>query len=177
MTPSTKNIVAFVAAVVIAGFIWGAYQYPKSVSQTIYQGSPSGTVFNTAKVAAANIAPSVIAASSTSILNSEASTRYVMDSFLTCNGTNGQGNSLQVATTSVVGLGLQGNTNYVANIFGTTTLSSTYYYAASSTEPTPTYTGRLWPTGTYLTFIYGSSTTGFFANNGTCTVGVHYLSS
>lgn len=171
-----KHIVAAVLAVVVGVAIVGAYLYPGSTNTTIEQtiaGSPVGTNFANAKVAATNYTPSSSAASSTSILNTDASTRYVTDNFVDCNGVNGQGITIQAATTTVSSQGLQANTNLAMNTFGTTTTTATNFYTASSTAPNPAGVGLLWPSNTYLTFVATSSA----FNSGVCTVGVHYLAS
>lgn len=170
MTTSTRAILAFVGAVVIGGFIWGAYQYPVAPTAT---GSPAGTTFNTAKIAAVTYAPATSAASSTSLYNGDASSRYITDNVIDCNGVNGQGVTIQAATTTVANQGLQGNTNYAMNTFGTTTTTSTNFMVSSSTVTTFYGTAAIWPSLTYLTFIATSSA----FNQGSCTVGVHYLAS
>lgn len=168
MTNLGKIVVSVALALVIGVAIYGAYQYPKA---QVVAGSPAGSTFNTEKIASVEYAPATSAASSTSILNTDASTRIVSSSFSSCNGTNGQGFTLTAATTSVANQGLQGNTNYAANIVGTTTVTSTNFYVASSTEGAITYTSRLWPSGTYMTFVASA------INTGNCLVGINYKAS
>lgn len=169
MATITKSVIALVLAVVIGGAIWGAYQYPKA---QMVLGSPTGAMFGDGKVAATNYSPATSAASTTSMLNTDGSTRYITDEFASCSGVNGQGSTFTAATTTVAGsTGLQGNINFILNAAATTTTSSTFEYVASSTEGVLTYTSRLWPANTNLTFL--SSAT----NAGLCTVGVHYLAS
>ena len=164
----TKYILGALVIIGLAGSYFVGFEYPQIPASF---GSPVGTTFNTAKVAMTNYTPSTSAASSTSILNTDASTRYIVSSTVACNGVNGQGGTFTFATTSVANEGLQGNTNYAGNDVATTTTSSTFMYVASSTEGVPTYTNRLWPSGTYLSIV--DSTT----NQGVCTVGVNYLGS
>lgn len=133
--------------------------------------SPVGSTFNTAKIAAINFTPSTSAASSTSILNTDSNSRFIVSNFVSCGGTNGQGFTATAATTTTSSNGLQGNTNYAANTVATTSVSSTYMYTASSTEGVIQYTSRIWPSGTYLTFVASA------VNSGVCTVGVNYLPS
>ncbi len=156
---------------VVAPAIVGGYFFPGAVQNQIAGTSPAGSTFSSAKIAAINYTTSTSAASSTSLLNTDANDRYITDEFIACYGVKGQGITITAATTSVSSLGLQGNPNLVTNIFGTTTTSSTFFYVASSTESAPTYTGRLWAAGSYLTFVASST------NAGICTVGVHYLAS
>lgn len=169
MTLQAKSVLALVGAVIIGLAIWGGYQYPRMATV----GSPAGATFGTAKIAAINFTPSTAAASSTSILNTDTSTRYVTDNFVDCNGTNGQGLTIQAATTSVSSQGLQGNSNLVANTFGTTSTTATNFFVGSTTPPAIPGVGLLWPSNTYLTFISTSSA----INTGICTVGVHYIGS
>lgn len=163
-----KIVFGVVIAVIVGIGIYGAYQFPQIPASF---GSPVGTTFNTAKVAMTNYTPSTSAASSTSILNTDASTRFIVSSTVACNGVNGQGGTFTFATTSVANEGLQGNTNYAGNDVATTTVASTFMYVASSTEGVPTYTNRLWPSNTYLSIVDSST------NAGVCTVGVNYLGS
>lgn len=162
-----KYFIALVLAVVVTGGIVGGYYYPQDIQSL--GSSVTGSTFNTAKVAAIAWAPATSAASSTSILNTDANTRYITDSFVQCTGTNGQGFTMTAATTSVANQGLQGSTNYAANDVATTTVASQTMFNASSTEGVPTYTNRLWPSATYLTFDASA------VNTGACIAGVHYL--
>lgn len=163
-----QNLILAGLVLVLGVAIVGGYYFPK-VQLSV--GSPAGTTFNTAKIAAVSYTPSTSAASSTSILNTDTSTRIITGGFSSCNGTNGQGFTLTVATTSVASQGLQGNANYAENIVATTTTTSTNFYVGSTTEGVITNTSRLWPSGTYLSFVASA------VNAGTCTVGVNYLGS
>ncbi len=181
---TTSNYVLYAVAVgAILGAVafFGLSPFGQSVVQQITQyGSPVGTTFNTAKVAAINITPSAIAASSTSMLNGDTSNRFITDDFWQCVGSNGQGLSVVAATTTIANLGLQGNANYImANNFATTSTTNVVEsIVASTTEGVLPGTSRVWPSGTYLTFVMGTtSNANFIGNTGTCTVGVHYLAS
>ncbi len=142
-------------------------------------GSPVGTTFNNAKIAAVNMSPLLIAATSSSILNSDASDRWITDSGVACTGvgtsntiTTGTGLAswtFQAATTSVASLGLQGNTNYAANI--TVATSSAYVQTASSTPGVIGAISALWKAGSYMTFTYNAT------NTAACTPYVHYIAS
>lgn len=163
-----SKITISIVALLVAAAIVGAYFYPGS---TVVQlaGSPAGTTFNTAKVAAINYSPATAAASSTSILNTDTSTRILTDEFVSCTGANGQGATFTMATTTLANLGSQGNNNSAATVIATTTTTSQNMYSASSTEGAITYVSRLWPSGTYLTITASA------VNSGSCNVGAHYL--
>lgn len=151
---------------------------PKATNTTQYvnSGSPAGTTFNTAKVAAINFAPASSAASSTSIYNGDASDRVITTTFVSCKGAIGQGGSFQAATTTLANLGLGSNTNYIASSTATTTTLSSNFYIATSTGGPPTYMVQIWPAATYVTFVaVGTSYTGLQLS--TCTAGVNYLAS
>lgn len=176
-TNMTKYILAFIGAVIVAGTIYGAYLYPTS---QISFGSPAGTTFNSAKIAAVDITPLTAGATSTSILNTDASARYVASfGFAGCTGqgtsftypnTNATGLAaelIQVATTSVPNNGLQGNTNYALNM--TVPTSSAVYVQNSSSTP-PSNAGY-WASGTYLTFTTNAT------NTGACIFEVDYVAS
>jgi hypothetical protein len=165
-----------VGAVLGAIAFFGLSPFGKTIVQSAF-GSAAGTTYNDAKVAAIVWNPQSNAASSTSILNSDAGTRYITDSFIVCNnfGTspatnNASAVTVQIATTTTSANGLQGNTNYAGNFtFSTSTLVA---YTATSTEGVITGTSRAWPTSTYLTFNMSATSTA-----GTCTVGAHYVGS
>ena len=174
-----KASIAFVLAVVIGVAIYGAYQYPK---QILALGSPVGATFGTAKIAAVNISPLTGAASSTSILNTDSSARWVKSTDAACTGVGtsfafvGQAGIaswlLQAATTSQANNGLQGNTNYVSNmIVGT---STSFSQSASSTVASTLTFGTdnyYWPSGSYLTFTFNAT------NTAACTVSASYIAS
>lgn len=170
----TKYILGIVAAVVLAGTIYGAYQYPQN---QLLAGSAVGTTFSTAKVAQVNISPATQSATSSSVLNTDASDRFLEGNyFSSCTGvgtsqTNLTGTGLaaltiSMATTSVSSLGSQGNTQ-----LGVVTVStSTAFSNNASTTINTDYRGD-WASGTYLTFTFNAT------NTAACTVGVHYHAS
>lgn len=170
-----KYILSFLGAVVIFGSIYGAYQYPKSQIVTQTFGSPTGTTFNTAKVAAINFAlpQGITGTTSLSILNIDASDRAVTDGFAFCSGLSGASTSVsaiifQAATTTTNAPVNLTNFNSVLGITAATSSVGDTYTA--TTTFTAIATGlRRWPAGTYLTFWDTATTTG------TCNVGVHYL--
>lgn len=173
----TEHIVPVVVVVILVGIV-GGYFFPLSVPQVTVQGSNAvGTTFNTAKVAAINIAPATAAATSSSILNTDTTDRIIMDSFAACTGFGTSNTAytgtglasllIRMATTSTSAPANLTNTNYAANLTIATTTA--VGYTASSTEGILTGYSRIWPTGTYLT-IQPNAT-----NTAACTVGVHYL--
>lgn len=175
------NYLKILGVLVLIGGIIGGYFYPKLMA---LPGSPAGTTFNTAKVAAINISPLTSAATSSSILNTDASARWVksVDTFCTGVGTSQAWNStgtggglaawaLTVATTSTAAQG--SNTNYVGNIT-TIATSSSFEQSASSTVPTANSANTdlyFWPSNTYLTFTFNAT------NTAACTVSASYAAS
>ncbi len=147
------------------------------VQQVFGATSPSGTTFNSAKVAEIVWTPTTNAASSTSILNTDSFARIITDNFTECSpfGTSAANNDIAIlqikgATTSISGQGLQGNANYIASTTLATTAPDTYI--ASSTEGTIFGTSRIWPSNTYLTFTANAT-----SSTASCVTGVHYLGS
>lgn len=169
-----RYLIAFVAAVVIGGFIWGAYQYPEVPAPVV--GSPVGSTFGTSKIAQVNITPSTAAATSSSILNTDSSARWVKSNYADCiapttsqtylTGAGLANLQLLVATTSVANEGLQGSTNYAGNL----TVATTSYYSNNASSTLPVL-GGYWAPGTYLTFDFNAT------NTAQCTVGVRYEAS
>lgn len=179
MPTSFKIFIGAVAVVIVAGFIAGGYFYPKAVQSL---GSAVGSTFSTAKVAAVNMAPLTGTASTTSLLNTDGSARWVksVDTFCTGVGTSqtfltGAGLSgwtVQAATTSVPNLGLQGNTNLAGNVsIGT---STPFEQSASSTITSTNSVNTdlyYWAPNTYMTFAFNAT------NTAACTVSVSYSAS
>ncbi len=145
-------------------------------------GSAVGTTFNTAKIASVNMTPSSGSASSTSLLNGDASARWVKNVDVGCTGV-GTSNAfvgqagvanwhLLVATTSVANNGLQGNTTYVGNVLIAT--STSFSQSASSTVASAISISTdqyYWPAGSYLTFDFDAT------NTAACTVSASYIAS
>ncbi len=149
----------------------------RTVVQQVAFGSPVGTTFSTAKIAAMNIAPATASATSTSILNSDASDRYITSAFAECTGAGSSQTAytgaglanllLRIATSSTAAPVVLSNTNYAANLTIATTAPATYQ---STTTPTTSWM-QVWASGSYLTF-YPNAT-----NTAQCVVGVSYLAS
>lgn len=140
--------------------------------------SPTGSTFNTAKVAAVVMTPSSNTATSSSILNSDVGDRIVLDGFVSCpvvgspllyDGTGPATWVWTAATTSTAAPALFTSTVLAAMKLAVTTSTSADSYGA-----TTTYTNtnaRRWNAGSYMTFQPLGTTTA------TCVVGVHYIGS
>lgn len=162
---------------VLGGVLWAGITYPEVKSAF---GSPTGTTFNTAKMVAVDMAPLTATATSTSVLNTDDSARWIADfGFAGCTGagtsytfpnTNATGLAslaVQAATTSTTGLGLMGNTNYALNM-NVSTSSSIYTQSSTSTPPTQ---AGYWAPGTYMTFVFNATSTA------ACVVEMDYIPS
>ncbi len=171
MKTSTK----IVGGIVLALVVIGAYIFPRSSVTTVVQGNSSvGASNSDAKIATITMAPLTAAATTTSILNTFGTDLVIESSMAYCTGVGTSKTfltgaplaslQLQMATTSVGFLGLQGNTNFAANLLIAT--SSVTAYTASSTEGTTIY-GRLWPANTYLSITFNAT------NTAACTTGVN----
>lgn len=185
MSTQTKGILALVAVLLIGAAMYGAFL---SSQGAISFGSSAGTTFNTAKFAGIVMVPSVPGTNATtsSILNSDAGTRYVTNSKLACTGV---GSSF----TQVVGTGLAnwqltiGTTSTAAPATFTqsgiyapvmpafsiaTNSASTEVLVSSTTLATATSSKAVpWHSGEYMTFGFNAT------NTAACTVGVDYIGS
>lgn len=181
MTTTGKAIVAALCAVVIGGFIWGAYQYPEAV---VYNtGSPAGSSFNSAKFAGetASLASAGENGTSTSILNSDVFDRYITSVVVACNtvGTSktaysggGLANwTITVATTSTAAPAtLPSGYNPVLGGVLNVSTSTPNTLVASSTAGVSSTT-LLWAANSYLTFQSNAT------NTAACTFGANYVGS
>ena len=172
-----KNLILTAVAGVLVGFAVGYATFHSSVTPLVGAGSPVGTTNNTAKIASVVISPTSLSATSSSILNTDGIDRVVTSSIGVCTSLTLASSSaglaattltFQAATTSVANTGLQGNANYAA--YDTVATSTPFGYVASTT-PNMTGLAMIWPTNTYLTFLFNE-----LVNTGaSCTVAVHYL--
>lgn len=171
---TNKNIIIGAIVALLVGFAIG---WVSNTSQSVGGIQPVGTTFSTAKVASVIMVPATDSASSTSILNTDATDRIFVSSFAACNtvGTSlsylvGAGIvdwRVRMATTSA---GTQtGSVNYVSNMAVST--STPWAYSASSTAPFPNASAYVWPTNTYLTITFNAT------NTASCLAGVNYLAS
>jgi len=175
-----KEIIISVIALCIGAAIGYVLHKTPSFSGT---NSAIATTFGTAKVAQVNINPATGSATSSSILNTDATDRYITSSYVACNtvgtsltaytgaGLTSAGWLWRMATTAtaITGALTDSNTNYAANASLAT--STVVDFVSTTTEGVIQGTSRVWPTGTYLT-IQPNAT-----NTAICTVGVHYIGS
>lgn len=168
-------VIALLLALVV-GVIGGHSFWPQSQIATVQ--APVGSTFNTAKIASIVFNPQTGTATSTSILNTDADDRIIQSSFFYCDtiGTSRTaytGTGLAVftftaATTSTSAPGTITNTNLVMS--NTMATATTPLYNASSTIGTADF-GRIWATGSYLSFASNAT------NTASCVIGVNYLAS
>lgn len=190
----TKKIIAIVLAAVIAVAIYGAYQFPVVIQQ-ISVGSPAGSSFSNAKFAG-TVASLTIPGStgtSTSILNGDASNRYVMGVKVGCtglgtsqtaySGTGLAALTLTVATSSTASPVTNGNTNRVTTPITIATSTGTFAFASSTATLLATTSvngsvgvsggstdiGTVWASNSYMTFTTNAT------NTAACTFGVDYI--
>lgn len=181
-----KRAVAVVVAAVLGCAIVGAYKYPaidvaqivSDVRATLSVGSPVGTTFGSGKIASVNITPTDRTATSSSILNTDTSARWVQAGFAGCTGVSsvftditGTGLALwqvQAATTTVSGQGAQGNTNLALNL----TVATTTAFSNNASSTVPVGVQGYWAPNTYLTFTFNAT-----SSAAVCTVGVVYRAS
>jgi hypothetical protein len=157
-----KNYIITGVVSLLVGFAIG-YAMFHQTQTLVGAGSPTGATNGDKQYSSMIVVISSSVSSSTSILNN-GSDRMIQDSFTSCQGLSTASTSVanllsQIATTSVPNLGLQGNTNYVANMVVPTS-SQVSTYVSSTTEGGIQYVSRLWPAGTYLTNNFNATDTG-----------------
>lgn len=154
--------------------IIGGYFFPR-IGKFGATNNAVGTVYNTAKIAQINWSLTA-GATSTSVLNSDSYDRIVTSFVADCNTTGtskipltGTGLAslfIQAATTSASAPAVITNTNLLA--YSTVSTSTPDFYIASSTIGVADF-GRVWLSGSYLTFWSNAT------NTAVCTVGVNYI--
>ena len=169
-----KTYLKVIIGIVAVGVIVGAYYYPIATKE-VGAGSSVGTTFNSAKVAQVNISPTN-SATSTSILNTDDTDRWVTSNFAACTGlgtsytaVTGAGLAavtLTSATTTTSAPATISNTNSIA----LTVATATPNYMINTVLTTNTLTG-LWKSGSYMSWAFNAT------NTAACTVGVTYLAS
>lgn len=176
----TKSVFAVLGAVVIGLAIVGGYFYPKFAA---VGGSSAGTTFNTAKFAGAvaSLASAGANGTTTSILNTDAFDRIVLDVEAGCEGVGSSKTAytgtglanlfVTVGTTSTAapaafpsGFNVVGGVNYNISTSTPNTL------LASSTAGVST-TSIIWSAGSYLTYFTNAT------NTAACTFGSRYMGS
>lgn len=175
-----KTYIFSVIGVAILAFI-GIAIYQSGYESVSVTASPTGSTFSTAKVAAIVIAPADVTSTSTSILNTDSSDRYIIAEELGCQsvGTSrtpltGAGLlslTLTMATSSTATPSVNANTNTLPVItIGTSTPN---FVISSSTAATPgtSIVSNIWASGSYLSIFLNAT------NTAACTVGVRYFGS
>lgn len=179
MTTKGKALLAVLGAVIVSWAIYGAYQYPLAV------GSPAGSTFSNAKFAGATASLATPGANgtSTSILNTDSSDRYITSLVAACSGvgtsrvayTGGGLAALLItaATTSTAApSSLPSGYNTILGAAITMPTSTPASGVASSTMGTGMSTTTLiWAANSYLTFQTNAT------NTAACTFGAHYVGS
>lgn len=181
MTTQAKSIIALVLAVVIGGAIYGAYQYPKYQATV---SSTAGTTFLTAKFAGVSVSlanPGTTGTTS-SILNTDAGTRYVTGVRAACDsvgtsytaytGTGLASLTLSIGTSSTASANTIGATAKVLTngIIATSTYTNSFATSTSQLGSTA-QSATLWHTGEYMNFQSNAT------NTAACTFGVDYVQS
>lgn len=173
-----KYFVSFVGAVIICLAIIGGYKYPLQQAQTVIAGSPTGTTFNTVKMAAIVFS---LTSTSTSILNPFGQAVYVRGPRVACNtvGTSktaftGAGLAsltMLIGTSSAALTSASTGLNSAAEVGNLTIATSTgNFLLASSTTDTATSTNAIaWGATEYMSFQTNAT------NTAICTVGVEIL--
>ena len=176
MTTSQKSLV-YVGLIIVFLVAIGGYLYPQT-RMLAGAVSPSGVTNQTSLSPSITVAP-LTTATTTWILNTGASDRFVTDVFSYCTGI-GQSNAwnqagtggglaawtLQVSTSTAQTVGALANTNLVGNILIST--STAWNGVSSSTVNTAGFVSMNadWPVNTYLAFSFNAT------NTAACTVGV-----
>ncbi len=138
----------------------------------------AGTVFSSAKRYSITFAPATASATTTSIINTDATDRIVVDTVIYCGGIGtslspyiGGGLSvfnISVATSSAANpTATTSSSNLVSsNNIATSTADG---FVASTTVATGSAYGRVWASGSYMSFIANAT------NTAVCNVGVDTL--
>lgn len=174
-----KNItnILIVAALILVGGLYFKHTVNNYSTNVQSVTSPVGTTFTTAKVAQINITPSTPAGTSTGMLNTDSSDRYISSMYGACSGVGTSFTAYTGAGLTSLGFTVTGatsttqapntisNTNTFVMKVATTTPDS-YASTTSSTD-----LSRVWASGTYYNFAFNAT------NTAACTVGVHYIGS
>lgn len=177
-------VVGVVAALVVGIFTVTFNKHTTVINQAAAVGSPTGTTFNTAKFAGINF--SLATATSTSIVNGDASDRYIMSLELACSGVGtsqtaytGAGLAsltFKGATTTGVANGTAVNVTVTTSLaFSTTIATSSGGGIATQASSTPSLGAipafQVWAAGSSLVLFTNAT------NTAACTGGVRYLAS
>lgn len=179
MEQNKTPIGILLSLVVVAAIAIGAYFYP----QIVAFGTPStaGSSFSSAKFAGITAALSAPGANATSssVLNTDATDRYVTGFRLGCQGIGtsktaytGAGLAalnVSVGTSSTAAPATLAPFVYVAQNFTIPTTTPDNAVATSSGATSPLGEAALWRSGEYMTFATNAT------NTAACTFGVDYL--
>jgi len=181
MTTAQKVVVSTLGACAVLGalafFNWTPF---RTVVQSVTNlGSAVGATFNSAKIAEVIIAPATGSATSSAILNSDASDRIIESATYNCSGVG-------TSFTAYTGAGLQALTLRAATstsasvipsgtnlVMGATVATSTPNQYEASTTPglTSTVANRIWAANSNLVFFFNAT------NTASCEVKVNYMGS
>lgn len=173
-------VIGVVVGVVIGFTIWHASAdgfLGGSGSQQGVGTSATGTTFNTAKITEIVMAPTSNAASSTSVLNGDASDRYVLDGGVSCTGLTNMFGAASLAE-DLWYAGTSSVAAPTASISGRALLAMKVSLATSTTYgfiATSTYTNtfaRIWAAGTYMVFETNATSSAV-----SCQPFLHYIGS
>lgn len=180
-----RNSWLTLGGIVLVVVIIGGYYYPiggTTVVQQLVGGTgTAGSTFGTAKYAGVIMNPSAPGTNATtsSILNSDATDRYVLSTEIGCE-------TIGTSLTAYTGAGLASLTVSIATSSATTpapkpsirvgsigigTSTPPFTFASSSQLTATSSFGSIWTTGTYMTFDFNAT------NTATCTVGLRYIGS
>lgn len=177
MTSKIITGAVVIAALLGAIAFFGFSPFLKTVVESFGTTSGTGTTQHLATFA---FNPTVAAATSSSIQNTDAQDRVVTSADVACSGTGtsktaytgtGLANlTVQIATTSASAPAALGNTNYVLNVNISTSTTDTYV-ATSSTNVVNSATGNAirWPASSYMTISSNAT------NTAACVVGIRYM--
>ena len=163
-----NKITISVISVLIAAAIVGAYFYPQ-VPQSFGAVVTGATTANTARIAQTTLLLSSSAATSTSILNTDAQDRYIVNAEVFCSGmaatSTGQASNLTfvIATSSTAGIA---GANSIVISPALTATPPAEFYATQTTINTADF--RRWAAGSYLTFLATAT------SSASCTPDVNY---
>lgn len=172
MKETTTNILLAVLVVLAIYALFFA-------SHAFGAASPAGSTNNDAKVASVAMAPTSRTATSTSILNSDASDRIVTDAFVSCTGLTSMNGADTAGLATFKWTAATSSTAAPAPSVIDASLAAMNVTIATTTSDgftaTSTYTNvyaRRWNAGTYMVFQTNGTSSAV-----SCTPGVRYIAS
>lgn len=172
-----KNI--YIALAIVVALVFGVLiGYVIHPQQTIQVGSATGSTFGTAKFAGVvvNLANQGQNGTSTSLVNTDTSDRYIDSLKLGCESvglgsTNKAALTMSVATTTTANPAAFAYNQALALNYGIATGTPNFIMASSTTIIATSTDAMLWRSGEILTFWFNAT------NTAVCTVGVGYIGS